>query len=376
MKKSIKNLFIIEIFMIIAIFFNFFISNVFNNYIYFLFLFTILFVLIKIFGIDLKPSIKQKSTLVSMLIVILLYFLITYLSGIFIGFNRTIYSFNLNNFINNIIPVLCIIVSTELIRYQLIKKSNNDKLIVIFSIILFILFEISINFKLYNFSTPDQIYEFIGMIIFASISKNIFMTIQCIYTDYINNIIYRVIMELYIFLVPIVPALGPYVNSILLIIIPVILCFVVYSNIKIKILDKPNARKSTNAIYYIALFILIVLFCLNSGFFKYQTLTIGSNSMQPYISKGDVIIVKKMNSDEKNKIKKGDLLVFKYDKKIISHRVYQVLKRDDGIYFRTKGDNNDQVDSTIIDTKSVIGVSNIRIKYIGIPSVLLQELFK
>ena len=43
--------------------------------------------------------------------------------------------------------------------------------------------------------------------------------------------------------------------------------------------------------------------------------------------------------------------------------------------FRTKGDANDQVDNTLIREKDVIGVLRYRIRYIGLPSIWVQELF-
>lgn len=375
MKGSIKKFLIIELIMFIAILSNFFITNIFSNYVYSIFLAAFLFLLIIIYGIELKPSIKQKRVLSSLLIALMIYFLIIYISGLFIGFNKTIYVLNLNNFINNIIPAIIIIILSELIRFQLIKKSNYNILVIILSCILFIFFEASINFKLYNFSIPDEVYEYVGFIIFASISKNIFMTVNCIYTDYIDNIIYRIIMETYIYLVPIVPALGPYVNSVLLIALPVILCFVTYATVKAKIIDKPRSKNRYNIFFALAFIIMSLILLLNSGFLKYQTLTIGSNSMKNFMSKGDVIIIRKANEKEKLKIKKGQILIFKYDNKIISHRVYEVIKREDTVYFRTKGDNNDQVDAAIIKTSDVIGTLEYRIKYIGLPSIWLQELF-
>lgn len=375
MKGSIKNLLTIQLIMFIVLLLNFFITYVFNNYIYIIFLLSILVLLILRYGIELKPSVNQKRVLVNIAIALLIYFLLIYISGLFIGFNKTIYTFNLSNFINNIIPTFLIIVLSELIRFEFIKKSNYNAFVIVVSCILFIFFEASINFKLYDFTIPDQIYEYVGFVIFGSISKNIFMTVSCIYTDYINNIIYRSIMELYIYFVFIVPALGPYVSSVLLIIFPILLCFVVYTTVKAKIIDKPNKKKLYNVFFGVVFTIMIVILLLNSGFLKYQTLTIGSNSMKDFMSKGDVIIIRKANEKEKLQIKKGEILIFKYDKKIISHRVYDVIKRDGNVYFRTKGDNNDQLDAAIIKTSDVIGTLKYRIKYIGLPSVWLQELF-
>lgn len=66
-------------------------------------------------------------------------------------------------------------------------------------------------------------------------------------------------------------------------------------------------------------------------------------------------------------------MVFRWNNKIISHRVYNVIKKDGKVYFKTKGDNNDQVDNNIAKEKDVIGTVSFRIKYIGLPSIWLRE---
>ena len=67
---------------------------------------------------------------------------------------------------------------------------------------------------------------------------------------------------------------------------------------------------------------------------------IGSNSMNTYIYRGDVIIARRANSKEVKNIKKGEILVFRWNNKIISHRVYNVIKKDGKVYFKTKGEKN------------------------------------
>ena len=95
--------------------------------------------------------------------------------------------------------------------------------------------------------------------------------------------------------------------------------------------------------------------------------------MNPYIYRGDVIIARRTNSKEIKQIKKGEILVFRYDKKIVSHRVYKIITRNNKLYFRTKGDNNDQVDDNLAKESDVIGTVSFRIKYIGLPSIWLRE---
>ena len=115
---------------------------------------------------------------------------------------------------------------------------------------------------------------------------------------------------------------------------------------------------------------------INSGYFKYRTFTIGSNSMLSYMARGDVVVVEKYGENELRNIDVGDILLFYYEDKIISHRVIRITKRNGQFYFKTKGDNNDQPDGGIVDKTRVIGVVKLRIKYIGLPSVWLQELLK
>ena len=66
---------------------------------------------------------------------------------------------------------------------------------------------------------------------------------------------------------------------------------------------------------------------------------------------------------------------FKYDNKIISHRVVDKVERNGKIYYETKGDANDQRDGALIDKEKVLGKTLFRIKYIGLPSIWLNELF-
>ena len=200
------------------------------------------------------------------------------------------------------------------------------------------------------------------------------MTIYDIKSDFYNSIAYRILTEVYVFIIPIIPDLGPYVNSVLLIVLPTVLSVVVFSY-KNKEQDKPKNKRKRNIIFTIVVFILLLLVGLNSGFFKYQSLVIGSNSMKNYLSKGDVVILKKLDSKERKKLKEGDVIVFKYEKKLIAHRINKIVKRDERDFYITKGDNNEKVDEGAVDGKNVLGIVRLKIKSIGLPSIWLNELF-
>ena len=372
MKKSFKQLLTIQIFMLLVIITGFFYGNVFKNDLQIIFLFVSFVALYSVFRLDIRNDFKYRQILKTVMICLLFYFILIYIGGLFTGFAKTIYSFSFTNLIYNIIPTLIYIVLMEFIRSIYINRSNNNKIIIVLSCIVFIIYDSFSKFYLYNLSVSDDLYEYIGLVILVSIARNIFLSILCSKSNVINCIIYRIITELYIFVVPIVPNFGPYINSVLEITLPLIIGLILMSPSK-RILPSPNMTKRGRISSIVVVSILLLIILLNSGFIKYQMFVIGSNSMNPYIYRGDVIIARRTNSKEIKQIKKGEILVFRYDKKIVSHRVYKIITRNNKLYFRTKGDNNDQVDDNLAKESDVIGTVSFRIKYIGLPSIWLRE---
>lgn len=375
MKNSVKKCLLIEILLGISALLNFIFPSLFDHDKHIIFLAIALLITFLSLGIDLKRNANDKGIIRNILIYIFIYYIVIYLGGLFIGFARTIYSFSLSNLINNIIPTFITIVMVEVLRHELINKSNKNKIILITSCILFVVFEASYSFAAYNMAIKDEIYKYVGLVIIASISKNILMTVLNTKTDAIPGIVYRTILEELIYLVIIVPNLGPYLESVALIILPVLISFMIINTEKKKIIDKPKDKKRLNKLYLVITGILLILVLLNSGLLKYQIMVIGSNSMLPYMEKGDVIFLERLNGPERKEVKKGEILVFRYDNKIINHRVTKVIERGGQTYYTTKGDNNDQEDNTVIKEENVIGKTLKRIKYIGLPSIWLSELF-
>lgn len=372
MKKSLQQLLTIQFFMLLVIITGFFYGSIFEKNLEILFLLVSFIALYSAFKIDLKNDYKYKQVLKTVITCLLFYFVFIYVAGLFTGFARTVYTFNFNNFIYNIIPTIIYIVLMECIRSIYIDKSNNNKIIIVLTCIIFILYDSFSKYYLYNFKVSDELYEYIGLIVLTSIARNILLTILCSKSNVINCIIYRIITEVYIFLVPIVPNFGPYINSVLEIALPLIIGLILIRP-PIRILASPKKSKYSRTLSLVITAILLLIVLLNSGFIKYQMFVIGSNSMNKYIYRGDVIIARRTNSKEIKNIKKGDILVFRWNNKIISHRVYKIIRRDNKLYFKTKGDNNDQIDDNIAKEKDIIGTVSFRIKYIGLPSIWLRE---
>jgi signal peptidase len=112
---------------------------------------------------------------------------------------------------------------------------------------------------------------------------------------------------------------------------------------------------------------------LISGVFSYYMMAIASNSMVPTFSRGDAVIVQKIKTSEIENIEVGDIIVYYHDQKMIVHRVVSIKNANGGLVFNTKGDNNEDKDNWDITESNIKGVVKKEIKYIGYPSIWLEE---
>lgn len=87
-----------------------------------------------------------------------------------------------------------------------------------------------------------------------------------------------------------------------------------------------------------------------------------SESMEPTFYKNDLAVVKSCKIDE---LKKGDIITFKQEDRIISHRILEITKEKGQKKFITKGDNNEVEDTEPVDIENIYGKVEYIIPKIG-----------
>jgi len=109
------------------------------------------------------------------------------------------------------------------------------------------------------------------------------------------------------------------------------------------------------------------------GLFKYQPIAVMSGSMSPTFNRGDAVVINKLTKQEKNELKKGDIIQFISGTKYVVHRIVDIDNDNYGNrVFITKGDHNNANDVGSVTLENVIGKVSFVIPWIGYPSVWLS----
>lgn len=92
-----------------------------------------------------------------------------------------------------------------------------------------------------------------------------------------------------------------------------------------------------------------------------------SGSMVPYFNPGDIVLLERTDPAQ---VKVGDVIAFnppdaKDKTTFVTHRVVDVIKKNGTLYFKTKGDNNEDVDPFLVSQQNVYGKAVFSIPKLG-----------
>ena len=293
------------------------------------------------FGFEKDRHRYSKDIILEIIIVLMAFFLLYYLSGVLIGFAKNTNYLTINSF--------C-------------------------TCIFFIIIENAIPFSAHSISFNKDTFLLIALTFLPSISENILCSYLGLNLGYKPGIVYLLIMNLYKYFLPIIPNPNEYLYSLIFLLLPLIVLIRVINWFKKDRTEEvalENYKQSKKEfLYFIPLTIFISsLIYIVSGYFRYYAVAVASGSMEPKISKGDVVIVDKIY----NEIKVGNVLAYNHDGKIIVHRIYRIVNNNSEYFIYTKGDANNDYDKYKITEDMIVGIVKFKIPIIGYPTILLNE---
>ncbi len=374
-KRDVKNISILLVLFVYVILYRFFI---FPNHMAISEIVSAAFLLVLTGGaIGLLGIRRDKRTILRdnifriVIFYLILTFVVMFVLGFFSGFLKNAYSRSAFTLFDNVFAPILIIIFMELLRYVFVGANKDKKGYIYIMVLIFILFESIINIGIMKSYDIESLFHTFASIILPITVKNIVLTYLTYHVGYKVPLLYRLVVDTYIFFVPVVPNIGEYVNSMIFISLPILIYMSsfglvddrtkklepVFNNDNFTVLDIPVA------------IVLITMICLISGYFTYTMMGVGSDSMSPKINRGDAVIIKKI--DKKTNIKKGEVVAYYKGKKVIVHRIKEVKK--DGS-FVTKGDANNASDKDTVKRKQIKGLVKFKIPLIAYPTLWFNEL--
>ena len=373
--KSYYTIFLFEIVLLFLVILNSFNSSLSNVYVLPFILFICDFIFFLVLGFEKNNKRLNRIVDFDVFIFSMIFLILYYLFGIIIGYAESNNYLTLYGLTIFIIPTILKIVFKEHLRNSLLTKSGDNKFLIIYTVILFIIIDILPALSILNMSNMRDVFLFIALVLLPSITVNISATYINIKVGYMPVIIYLLIFSLYQYIVPIVPNPSKYLKAIIDFVLPILILFKVRKNVN-KYSDKDNEidrnyKKTAIILLIIPIILTTIIIYFVSGYFKYYALAIASGSMYPVFDRGSVVITEQVNDkyDNYNKLKEGEIIAFKAEKNIVVHRLIRIVNTDDEVYYYTKGDANKEKDDYLIKKENIIGIVRFKIPYIGYPTV-------
>lgn len=300
----------------------------------------------------------------------LIYIILFYISGLFVGYTKNPYSIEIDSIIINIFSFLLILALKEYIRDILIRLSDK-KLYYYLIFIILLLYDLNIQSILESIKDHANIITLLMENVIPIIITNLFIMYTCKKGGYKPVALYRLIIAFPTLIITILPKYTSILSAFFDVLFPVFTYLFIKNNIESKekripimFLGKINIKA------WIITFILgITLSLFAFGAFPLTPAVILTESMEPNIKPGDMVIIKKCNIED---VKVGDIIQYKLEDYTVVHRIINIdyIKK----IIITKGDNNKSRDINPVFDKQLIGKVELNIPYIGYPTYMFKKL--
>lgn len=319
------------------------------------------------------PSINKHQVLWIVSAITVVYLMLYYLTGLKFGFVRNMYGLNWKYILSRGVPTAVIIYFSEVYRH--VMRAQEDKPADVMAYVTCVFAEmIACATASVAISSFSHFMDLVAATMLPAVISNLLYQYLTPRYGIYSCIIYRAITTLYIYLIPIVPAMADSLYCFISMVIPAgIYIFIdaMYEKKRRYALAKKN--RLAVPITVLAVTIMLSTVMLISNQFRYGLLVIATDSMTGELNRGDAAIFERY---EDQTIEEGQVIVFERNEAMIVHRVEEIQIVNGRKRYYTKGDANDGRDADFRYDSDIVGIVNHKIPYIGFPTILLRSLFE
>lgn len=315
-------------------------------------------------------SINKREVLLLSAVVAVLFVILILFSGLWFGFYKNPYFLKSNTLLTVALPIAVIIIASEIIRYVFISQKNGFVSVVIF--LSCVVADALTAMTIPEITSFNRFMDLVGLTLFPAILSNVYYHYSAKRFGVLPNIAFRMIIALYVYFTPTVSGMSEALFSCLKMILPIIMLVLVSAMYEKKKKKAPKKGSKLSAVgTVIAVTVIILVAMLISCQFRFGAIVIATESMTGEINKGDMIIYERYDDQ---KIEEGQVIVFLDGNRRIIHRVVDIKNVGGEIRYVTKGDANEDNDSGYRVKSDIIGLTDVKVAFVGYPTLWLREL--
>ena len=317
-------------------------------------------------------SIRKRSVLLIMSVMGLLYITLYYLTGLVYGLYYALVPLSVSSFFNYILPIAVVIVASEIIRSVLLAQDR--RVVSVCAYLICFVAETLIVASIENIRTFNQFADILGYTVLPAVTANVlYHYLSKRYGKY-PNISYRLLITLFPYVIPYSSQLSASIYSFARLVVPFLIYIFVHALYEKKTRKHTSAKKIgwTYAAVAVCILFMTSFMMLVSCQFRYGLVVIATESMTGEINKGDAILYTRYDGQT---IEEGQVIVFERNKNKVIHRVVAVENINGVLRYYTKGDANEENDAGYVTKAEIIGLTDHKIPYVGLPTIWIRDIF-
>lgn len=325
-----------------------------------------------------KPGLHSKLKytefyLLLMLVCAVLYLISYFVIGTIDGFGLNIYDTSFMGIVKNLLVLGTAVILKEWARNFLINTVQR-RFAVVFGILIVLVFSLTeVNLDTFGkLRSLEEIFSYVSKNILPVVFYNVFMTFAAYVLGFYGTALYAALTKFPIWIVRILPNFRWITLLLVGALLPLMFTIVLRSISRKKATrGKRQEMQQASPYSWIATSVVSVLtvwFAL--GIFPIFPTAIVSNSMKPDISRGDIVLIRKVDP---NTLNEQDVILYAMDQIQVFHRIIDIKYVQGVRNYTVKGDNNQYQDPKLVLGEQILGKHIATIPYIGWPGVLLQQ---
>lgn len=304
-----------------------------------------------------------------------IYIVIMIFAGIVFGFGKSPYDRSGYGLFMHIPGIFIPMIGREFARSYLVNSLRPKHKVIYVLFIIFLLTLTNMSFNRFTGITNLILgFELLGSHLGPELANNIFATYLVYLGGPIASIVYLGFIQLVHFTTPYLPSLTWIISAMVGVLFPIFFIMILNSINNSMSMRVKEYHKDRPIGWILTSIISIIIIWFSLGVFSIYPSVIVTGSMEPMIKPGDIILVKRITDMEGVAgLKIDDVIQFRRDDILISHRIVEIQNNDETLEFITKGDNNSSIDNQRVKPEDIKGRVDQVVPKVGLPTLFIRS---